>query len=122
MTQVLCDFGKLHIDSLDSNCSESEMLSCLEFLKKIWNASVVDSWNGNDYREKATYIEFYGLDDEFNAAKELFNRKRNLFALDKRAIGNITVRKESEGFIIRCEIIRESAVKKNKTNISKPFG
>ena len=103
ISQTFIDFVKPVMPPVDENTTEDQIRTIFEIGFMVWNAVLLDSVNNNDYY--IGYIEEIlsqnpGFDFFINP---LIERRKTLFANDKRMIGNFTVTYKDGNLNVRAE-------------------
>jgi len=103
ISQTFIDFVKPVMPPVDENTTEDQIRTIFEIGFMVWNAVLLDSVNNNDYY--IGYIEEIlsqnpGFDFFINP---LIERRKTLFANDKRMIGNFTVTYKDGNINVRAE-------------------
>ena len=116
ISQTFIDFVKPVMPPVDENTTEEQIRTIFEIGFMVWNAVLLDSVNNNDYY--IGYIEEIlsqnpGFDFFINP---LIERRKTLFANDKRMIGNFTVTYKDGNINVRAEAKAPSKTER-KSNV-----
>ena len=103
ISQTFIDFVKPVMPPIDENTTEDQIRTIFELGFMVWNAFLLDSVNKNDFHNE--YIEnLLSENPGFDMfIKPLIERRKTLFANDKRMIGNFTVTYKDGNLNVRAE-------------------
>jgi hypothetical protein len=103
ISQTFIDFVKPLMPPIDENTTEEQIRTFFELGFTVWNAVLLDSVNKNDFYKK--YLEeLLSQNPGFDIfIKPLIERRKTLFANDKRMIGNFTVTYKDGNLNVRAE-------------------
>ena len=103
ISQTFIDFVKPVMPPIDENTTEDQIRTIFELGFMVWNAVLLDSVNKNDFHNE--YIEnLLSENPGFDMfIKPLIERRKTLFANDKRMIGNFTVTYKDGNLNVRAE-------------------
>jgi len=114
ISQTFIDFVKPVMPPVDENTTEDQIRTFFELGFMVWNAVLLDSVNKNNFYKG--YIEdLLSQNPGFDMfIRPLIERRKTLFANDKRLIGNFTVIYKDGNLNVRAEARAVPKPKKNK--------
>jgi len=114
ISQTFIDFVKSVMPPVDENTTEDQIRTFFELGFMVWNAVLLDSVNKNNFYKG--YIEdLLSQNPGFDMfIRPLIERRKTLFANDKRLIGNFTVIYKDGNLNVRAEARAVPKPKKNK--------
>ena len=114
ISQTFIDFVKPVMPPVDENTTEDQIRTLFELGFMVWNAVLLDSVNKNDFYKG--YIEdLLSQNPGFDLfIRPLIERRKTLFANDKRLIGSFTVTYKDGNLNVRAEARAVPKPKKNK--------
>ena len=103
ISQTFIDFVKSVMPPVDENATEEQIRTFFELGFMVWNAVLLDSVNKNNFYNE--YIEeLLSQNPGFDLfIRPLIERRKTLFANDKRMIGNFTVTYKDGNLNVRAE-------------------
>ena len=103
ISQTFIDFVKPVMPAIDENTTEDQIRTIFELGFMVWNAVLLDSVNKNDLHNR--YLEeLLSKNPGFDMfIRPLIERRKTLFANDKRMIGNFTVTYKDGNLNVRAE-------------------
>ena len=116
ISQTFIDFVKPVMPPIDENTTEDQIRTIFELGFMVWNAVLLDSVNKNDFHNE--YIEnLLSENPGFDMfIKPLIERRKTLFANDKRMIGDFTVTYKDGNLNVRAEA-RAPSKTERKSNV-----
>jgi len=103
ISQTFIDFVKPVMPPIDENTTEDQIRTFFELGFMVWNAVLLDSVYKNDFYKR--YIEeLLSQNPGFDMfIRPLIERRKTLFASDKRMIGKFTVTYKDGNLNVRAE-------------------
>ena len=103
ISQTFIDFVKPVMPPVDENTTEEQIRTIFEIGFMVWNAVLLDSVNKNDFHNEYI-VNLLSENPGFDMfIKPLIERRKTLFANDKRMIGDFTVTYKDGNINVRAE-------------------